>query len=413
MDLSDPKTQLHFSQPVRQIVLMLLVLGLVASGGVLAAPRVLPVFEANPYLNGFILFVFFIGVVACFWQVAQLITSVRWIERFVGKNDDVIDAKAPRLLAPLATLLRTRGMAMQIGASSNRSILDSVATRIDEAREFTRYLVNLLIFLGLLGTFYGLATTVPALVETIRSLAPQDGEEGAAVFSRLMNGLDSQLSGMGVAFASSLLGLAGSLVVGLLELFAGHGQNRFYRELEEWLSSITRVGFSSGDGDSGSEQSMVAGILDHMAQQMEKMQNIFASAESSRFGVDEKLGRLADALDSMTRRMEASDNVNDGMLRVAEGQHKLVETLQQLDLGDGFDAESRMRLRSMDVQMLRILEEIAAGRQETMAELRADLAALHEPLENMAQLMAGRQSIRQMREKARLATASDGPVQEG
>lgn len=413
MDLSDPKTQLHFSQPVRQIVLMLLVLGLVASGGVLAAPRVLPVFEANPYLNGFILFVFFIGVVACFWQVAQLITSVRWIERFVGKNDDVIDAKAPRLLAPLATLLRTRGMAMQIGASSNRSILDSVATRIDEAREFTRYLVNLLIFLGLLGTFYGLATTVPALVETIRSLAPQDGEEGAAVFSRLMNGLDSQLSGMGVAFASSLLGLAGSLVVGLLELFAGHGQNRFYRELEEWLSSITRVGFSSGDGDSGSEQSMVAGILDHMAQQMEKMQNIFASAESSRFGVDEKLGRLADALDSMTRRMEASDNVNDGMLRVAEGQHRLVETLQKLDLGDGFDAESRMRLRSMDVQMLRILEEISAGRQETMAELRADLAALHEPLENMAQLMAGRQSIRQMREKARLATASDGPVQEG
>ena len=413
MDLSDPKTQLHFSQPVRQVVLMLLVLGLVASGGVLAAPRVLPVFEANPYLNGFILFVFFIGVVACFWQVAQLITSVRWIERFVGKNDDVIDAKAPRLLAPLATLLRTRGMAMQIGASSNRSILDSVATRIDEAREFTRYLVNLLIFLGLLGTFYGLATTVPALVETIRSLAPQDGEEGAAVFSRLMNGLDSQLSGMGVAFASSLLGLAGSLVVGLLELFAGHGQNRFYRELEEWLSSITRVGFSSGDGDSGSEQSMVAGILDHMAQQMEKMQNIFASAESSRFGVDEKLGRLADALDSMTRRMEASDNVNDGMLRVAEGQHRLVETLQKLDLGDGFDAESRMRLRSMDVQMLRILEEISAGRQETMAELRADLAALHEPLENMAQLMAGRQSIRQMREKARLATASDGPIQEG
>jgi len=155
-----------------------------------------------------------------------------------------------------------------------------------------------------------------------------------------MNGLDSQLSGMGVAFASSLLGLAGSLVVGLLELFAGHGQNRFYRELEEWLSSITRVGFSSGDGDSNTEQTMVAGILDHMAQQMEKMQNIFASAESSRFVVDEKLGRLADALDNMTRQMEASDNVEGGMQRVAEGQQRLVETLQQLDLGDGFDAES-------------------------------------------------------------------------
>ena len=413
MDFSDPKAQLHFSQPVRQIALMLLVLALVASGGVLAAPRVLPVFEANPYLNWFILFVFLIGVVACFWQVAQLITSVRWIERFVRKKDDVIHAKAPRLLAPLATLLRTRGIDMQIGAASNRSILDSVATRIDEAREFTRYLVNMLIFLGLLGTFYGLATTVPALVDTIRSLAPQDGEEGVEVFSRLMNGLESQLSGMGVAFASSLLGLAGSLVVGLLELFAGHGQNRFYRELEEWLSSITRVGFSSGDGDGSSEQNMVAGILDHMGQQMEKMQTIFSSAESGRAVVDEKLTRLVDSFESMTRRMDSSDNYNDVMNRVADGQQRLVETLQSLDVGDGFDAESRMRLRSMDVQMLRILEEIAAGRQETMAELRADLAALHQPLENMAQLMAGRQSIRQMREKVRQPAPPDLPGQEG
>ena len=413
MDFSDPKAQLHFSQPVRQIALMLLVLALVASGGVLAAPRVLPVFEANPYLNWFILFVFLIGVVACFWQVAQLITSVRWIERFVRKKDDVIHAKAPRLLAPLATLLRTRGIDMQIGAASNRSILDSVATRIDEAREFTRYLVNMLIFLGLLGTFYGLATTVPALVDTIRSLAPQDGEEGVEVFSRLMNGLESQLSGMGVAFASSLLGLAGSLVVGLLELFAGHGQNRFYRELEEWLSSITRVGFSTGDGDGSSEQNMVAGILDHMGQQMEKMQTIFSSAESGRAVVDEKLTRLVDSFESMTRRMDSSDNYNDVMNRVADGQQLLVETLQSLDVGDGFDAESRMRLRSMDVQMLRILEEIAAGRQETMAELRADLAALHQPLENMAQLMAGRQSIRQMREKARQPAPPDLPGQEG
>jgi DNA repair ATPase RecN len=214
---------------------------------------------------------------------------------------------------------------------------------------------------------------------------------------------------MGVAFASSLLGLAGSLVVGLLELFAGHGQNRFYRELEEWLSSITRVGFSSGDGDGSSEQNMVAGILDHMGQQMEKMQTIFSSAESGRAVVDEKLTRLVDSFESMTRRMDSSDNYNDVMNRVADGQQRLVETLQSLDVGDGFDAESRMRLRSMDVQMLRILEEIAAGRQETMAELRADLAALHQPLENMAQLMAGRQSIRQMREKARQSAPPDGP----
>jgi len=138
---------------------------------------------------------------------------------------------------------------MQISSTSSRSLLDSVATRIAELRDITRYIVNLLIFLGLLGTFYGLATTVPAIVDTISNLEPRDGETGADVFRRLQSGLEAQMGGMGVAFASSLLGLAGSLVVGLLELFAGHGQNRFYRELEEWLSTITRLGFAGGEGE--------------------------------------------------------------------------------------------------------------------------------------------------------------------
>lgn len=228
----DREPRPHFSQPVRQILMMLVVLGLSAFGGVVAAPRVWPVFEANPYLNGFIFGVFLIGLVACFWQVFQLIGSVRWIERFAGGEVD--DAyRPPQLLAPLASLLRSRGARTQLTSSSTQSILDSVATRIDEEREITRYIVNLLIFLGLLGTFYGLATTVPAVVDTIRSLAPQEGEEGVAVFNRLMTGLEAQLGGMGVAFASSLLGLTGSLIVGLMELLASHGQNRFYRELEE------------------------------------------------------------------------------------------------------------------------------------------------------------------------------------
>ena len=177
---------------------------------------------------------------------------------------------------------------MQIAASSTRSILDSVATRIEEAREITRYIVNLLIFLGLLGTFYGLATTVPSLVETIRSLAPEDGESGFEVFNRLMNGLEGQLSGMGVAFSSSLLGLAGSLLVGLLELFAGHGQNRFYRELEEWLSSITRLGFSSGDGETSTENALFTAVLDQMSEQMDAMRSMFEQSDETRTMVDGK-----------------------------------------------------------------------------------------------------------------------------
>ena len=376
MDQPDREAEPQFSHPVRQIVMMLIVLGLSGVGIFFALPRVLPVFLANPYLNGFIGFVFIIGLFACFYQVFQLIRSVQWIETFVGEHDQ--GARAPQLLAPLATLLRSRGARMQISSGSARSILDSVATRIDEEREITRYIVNMLIFLGLLGTFYGLATTVPAVVDTIRSLAPQEGEGGVEVFNRLMTGLEAQLGGMGVAFASSLLGLAGSLIVGLLELLAGHGQNRFYRELEEWLSSITRLGFTSGEGEIGTEQAMIAGVVDSMAEQMEDLHQLFTQSDVSRAMVDEKLGNLADAIERMTYRMSDQNPINTALMQVAEGQAAIVEELRQRETSSeaGIDAESRMRLRSIDVQMLRILEEISAGRQETMAELRSDINAL-------------------------------------
>lgn len=376
MDQTDLEAEPHFNQPVRQVILMLAVLGLSLAGGFLALPRVLPVFQSNPYLNGFILFVFVIGVVACFWQMVQLINSVRWIERFTAVGDQGVRAAAPQMLAPLAALLRRRDKRMQINATSTRSILDSVATRIDEAREITRYITSLLIFLGLLGTFYGLATTVPALVDTIRSLAPKDGDSGVEVFSRLMTGLEGQLGGMGVAFASSLLGLACSLIVGLLELFAGHGQNRFYRELEEWLSSITRLGFSSGDGDSGPDLGAAGVVLDQMALQMERMQALFAASEQGRSEVDARIGQLADSISRLTERIEATAPSSASLERIAEGQEQLAEVIREKETAEGLDAESRMRLRSIDVQMLRILEELSAGRQESMAELRTDLATL-------------------------------------
>ncbi|WP_366465315.1 hypothetical protein [Paracoccus methylarcula] len=172
--------QPHFSQPVRQILLMLTVLVLVLLGGWFAYGRILPIFMANRWLNGLIFAVFALGVLACFWQVAQLIRSVHWIERFAARRRNAVEkglaARAaddgdqpPRLLTPLAALLGARGpIGGVISTSSARSILESVATRIEEIRDITKYIANLLIFLGLLGTFYGLATTVPAVIETIR-----------------------------------------------------------------------------------------------------------------------------------------------------------------------------------------------------------------------------------------------------
>lgn len=379
----DREAKPQFSQPVRQITLMLLALALCVFGGFLALPRVLPVFQANPYLNGFIVFVFVIGVMACFYQVLQLIGSVRWIENFAS-DGEIGEERPPQMLAPLAALLRTRGARMQVSASSTRSILDSVSTRIDEAREITRYIVNMLIFLGLLGTFYGLATTVPAIVDTIRSLSPQEGEGGTDVFNRLMTGLESQLAGMGVAFASSLLGLAGSLIVGLLELFAGHGQNRFYQELEDWLSSITRVGFTGGE-DSSPEQAVMAAMVDHMAQQMEELQGMHVRSEEGRSEVEARLATLATSIERMTVQLGDTKQSAEALDRIADGQDRMIAAIEAQgampeDTHQGVDAESRMRLRSIDVQMLRILEEISAGRQETMAALRHELSILAKSL---------------------------------
>lgn len=369
MGQRDQEAEPHFSPPVRQTVWMLIVLGLVTVGGYLAYPSIAPVFWANPWLNGFIVFVFLIGLYMCFSQIVSMIRSVRWIKGFT--SDGEIAQNPPNLLAPLASLLRSRGARMQLGSASSRSILDSVGQRIDDEREITRYIGNMLIFLGLLGTFYGLATTVPALVETIRSLAPAEGEDGTQVFTRLMTGLEDQLDGMGVAFASSLLGLAGSLVVGLLELFAGQSQNRFYRELEEWLSSITRVGFASGDGEGSAEGSIMTGVVDHLSEQVEALQLMFTQSDISRSEIDEKLGALVGEVSNLTRKMDAQAS-HGNLAEIMARHNQLLEKME----GDGVDAESRMRLRSIDVQLLRILEEMTAGRQESIADLRKELGWL-------------------------------------
>jgi len=372
---------------------MLVVCVLVGVGGYFIFPTVEPIFLSSLWLNGFILGVFILGILACFWQVTTLVSSVSWIEGFAAQRVGHDLTRPPRLLAPLAALLRSRGENMQIAASDTRSILDSVGSRMDEQRDITRYLVSLLIFLGLLGTFYGLATTIPAVVNTIKSLNMQPGDTGSEVLGRLMHGLESQLNGMGTAFGSSLLGLAGSLVVGLLELFAGHGQNRFYRDLEEWLSTITRVGFSSADltaAAGGGDNTALAMVLGQVSQQLESMSTMVAQTAGERDDMQEGFARISEALESLAGKtpaaqVQAAAPEPDMVLRaaverMADGNAKLVERMEaQMDAGTGgggVDVESRMRLRSIDVQLLRILEEMSAGRQETMSDLRADINAL-------------------------------------
>lgn len=374
--------QTQFSRPVRQIVMMLVVLVLVTVGTWLALPRVAGIFLANIWLNGFIFLVFVLGVFATFWQVIQLNRSIIWIEGFAADRAGHEATLPPALLLPLAALLRGRGRGSKISSSSASSILDSVATRLDELRDITRYIISLLIFLGLLGTFYGLATTVPAVVDTIRSLAPEENQTGIQVFENLMTGLEAQLGGMGTAFSSSLLGLAGSLVVGMLELFAGHGQNRFYRQLEEWLTSITRLGVA-GDTETGGEMGAIIQVLDGMAEQMEAMHRQQLEADRERAQLDQALGYLVDAIDRLAESggvggsADAPD-AGTALDRVARGQEELLAHFREhaAESGPAAQAEIRLRLRNMDSQLLRIAEEVSAGRLESMTDLRSDLANL-------------------------------------
>lgn len=445
--------QPHFSQPVRQILLMLIVLGLVIAGGWFAYGRIFAIFAANPWLNGIILGVFVLGVLACFWQVAQLVQSVSWIERFAARRRDQNQGaanaeaawqgdRAPRLLAPLAALLGARGPSGgAISTGSARSILDSVATRIDEARDITKYLANLLIFLGLLGTFYGLATTVPAVVDTIRALAPQEGESGLQVFDKLMSGLESQLGGMAVAFSSSLLGLAGSLVVGLLELFATHGQNRFYRELEEWMSGFTRLGLAGPDGEDTLDQAALAAFLDQMIDQMDRLNGYYAERDQIReqeaIEADERVLLTARNLEKLGEHLRndseahlsraaalgsAMERLAQGQDRVAGAQDQLIALQERLAGGqeriaDGQDQLNTLQERAIAHQAELISASAAAPAQDTDDAVLSLLAKGQEQMilgqdrltEAQTQMVYGQQELAAI--AARIAHATEAAAQ--
>ena len=386
----------QFTQPIRQIVVMLAISALIGAGGYLAQDLLISIYEANIYLNGFIIGVFGIGVLACFMQVFALISSISWLKRFTNA-DGSFAGNPPRLLTSLVSLMRIRQSKMKIGTAASHSIMESVASRIDEAREITRYINNLLIFLGLLGTFYGLATTVPAVVETIRSLNPSENEGSVEVFGRLMTGLENQLGGMGTAFASSLLGLAGSLVVGVLELFASHGQNRFYRQLEDWLSSITRVNLASVDSDGGPQSSngILDEVLDQMGDQISDALNKVASAlqtletslskaDEARLNSDQKMDNLITTLRIIADNSDDNDGEQtsqyakslDALTTLVSGQEKLLERL----LMESDNSEVRMNLRNIDANLLRALEELPLNYRETTGDLREDLGRILEAI---------------------------------
>ena len=226
------------STPKRFLTRMALFLVAVLVAVGLLFPALQVAFMAAPILNGMIIAVLLVGIVYIFRQVLMLGPETAWIESYRRGGASTTVQRQPRLLGPIANLMTERQGRVSLSAMTLRSLLDGVSSRLDESRDLSRYMVGLLIFLGLLGTFWGLIQTIDSVGKVIANLSFASGDLGT-VFQELQAGLESPLSGMGTAFSSSLFGLSGSLILGFLDLQAGQAQNRFYTELENWLSSVT------------------------------------------------------------------------------------------------------------------------------------------------------------------------------
>jgi hypothetical protein len=234
----DEEIFVKVSSPRIFLFRMLVFLVLAALLAVLLHRQIWYAFLANPALNGVILGTLAVGILMSIRQVIRLFPEVRWVNNFRRGDPGLAVNRPPVLLAPMATLLGgERKGRMAISQQMMRGILDSIGTRLDESREIARYLTGLLVFLGLLGTFWGLLETIGAIGNVISSL--EVGGDSGRVFEDLKSGLAAPLSGMGIAFSSSLFGLAGSLILGFLDLQAGQAQSRFYTELEDWLARAT------------------------------------------------------------------------------------------------------------------------------------------------------------------------------
>jgi len=339
-------------------------------------------FYAHVALNVMILGVLALGIAYNFRQVVALFPEVAWIERYRRNQPGLSAQAAPRLLAPMATMLGERKGRISLSAVSMRTLLDGIGSRLDESRDISRYLIALQIFLGLLGTFWGLLETVASVSGVISTLSTSN--DTGTLFNELQAGLKAPLSGMGTAFGTSLFGLAGSLVLGFLDLQASQAQNRFYNDLEEWLSSLTRL--SSGGPMAEGEQPVPAyiqALLEQTADNLEALQRTLTRGEEGRSTSTQALASLADRLTQFTDQMRAQQAL---LARFAESQSELKPMLMRLadvaNKGNGaggspaMDEATRAHIRNLDTHMVRLLEETTSGRVQMTQDLRNEIRLL-------------------------------------
>ncbi|MBO0711668.1 MAG: flagellar motor protein MotA [Acetobacteraceae bacterium] len=370
------------TRPTHYLVRMLIFLVVVAIVAALLSHFLITAFGNNPLLNGFILFVLFLGIVWNLRQVARLNPEVTWLETWQRARHRIAALPAPHLLAPMASMLAAREARrsdgtqhLMLSASGMRSLLDGIASRLDESRELSRYMTGLLIFLGLLGTFWGLLQTVGAVSDVIQGMSVGSGDINA-LFEQLKSGLARPLHGMGTAFSASMFGLAGALVLGFLDLTAGQSQNRFYNELEEWLASLTHLPSGAIAEGEGAIPVYVQALLEQTAENMENLQRILVRGEDGRAQANQAILSLTERISAVSDAMRTSHQL---MLRIAETQSRLAPALQQLGehrADGGFDDIARAHLRNIELYLQRLLADAEQGRAQSTAELRNDLRIL-------------------------------------
>ncbi|TYR34641.1 flagellar motor protein MotA [Mesorhizobium microcysteis] len=312
----DPR---NLSSPQVFLLSMLIFLAIVGFVAAILYRQISSAFQTNPGLNGLILGVLAVGIVLVFGQVVRLFREVRWVNSFRAGTP----THDPVLLAPMKALIG-RSSAMSLSTSSMRSILDSIATRLDESRDISRYLTGLLIFLGLLGTFWGLLQTIGSIGTTIQTLDPGSGDVND-VLETLKAGLSAPLGGMGTAFSSSLFGLSGSLVLGFLDLQAGRAQTRFYTELENWLSSVTDLGSDFVVGPDKADNSEELKLLS------ERLRTMQEGDGTSNPRIAASMASLADGISGLVKNMRSEQQLmRDWVEAQANEQKAMRVTLDKL-----------------------------------------------------------------------------------
>jgi hypothetical protein len=403
------------TRPGRYLIRMLAFLVVVAGGLFLIRGELEKFFQASPFLNGLIIGILVIGILYTLRQVLVLWPEVSWIENYTKNR--ALPGKGPRFLAPMAKMLGEReGRRLRLTAGTMRTLLDGIGIRLDEGREISRYMIALLVFLGLLGTFWGLLETVEAVVQVIGNLTVGGGEEVAKVLERFKSGLYDTLKGAGVAFSTSLFGLGGSLILGFLDLQAAQAQNRFYTDLEDWLSGMTRISAlptdSSGDSFE-SVSSYLQALLEHTATTMDDLSQTMVRGEAERAKSAESVGALGDRLGLLVEQLHTQQAL---LARLADTQIELKPILGRLSEEQSFGRQELVtalrtefktlatRIAEVQLQMRPYLDQMtkdnAVGRQEMIREMRSETEILAQAIATLAGQRERREVEQRLKPKA-------------